>query len=194
MAPQPARARAEPPSPPFSEAMRDRQARGKEPESDEFECVPPPHPCPPPLILVPPSSHSRPPTLSPSPPPPSKAIRSAEDRRKGHRANERRSDRDTFRAVEERRVAAQILSDPELLLMYALSRQDVCPSPFPSPFSSVPFLISPLVPKKTFTPRRTTSIRYLTRTQSVPGTRLHFTRILCGAEDSSSTRPKPQRR
>ena len=45
MPPQPAR-RAEPPSPPFSEAMRDRQARGKEPESDEFECVPPPNPHP----------------------------------------------------------------------------------------------------------------------------------------------------
>lgn len=27
--------------------------------------------------------------------------------------------------MEQRRIAAQVLSDPELLLMYALSRQDV---------------------------------------------------------------------
>ncbi|KAL2113043.1 hypothetical protein VUR80DRAFT_3458 [Thermomyces stellatus] len=91
MSSQPTRGRRAPPSTPFTEAMRDRQARGKDPEesSDEFE-----------------------------------------------------SDREGFRAVEQRRIAAQVLSDPELLLMYALSRQD-----------------------------------------SIPGTRLHFTRILCGYEE-----------
>ncbi|CAI4217327.1 unnamed protein product [Parascedosporium putredinis] len=49
------------------------------------------------------------------------------------------SDRESFRVVEQRRMAAQILADPELLMMHALSRRD-----------------------------------------SIPGTRLHFTRILCG--------------
>lgn len=42
---QSARGRAEPNATPFTEAMRDRQARGKDPDdSDEFECVPYTHP------------------------------------------------------------------------------------------------------------------------------------------------------
>ncbi|SPO03462.1 uncharacterized protein DNG_06145 [Cephalotrichum gorgonifer] len=49
------------------------------------------------------------------------------------------SDKESFRVLEQKRAAARILSNPELLMMHAMSRKD-----------------------------------------SIPGTRLHFTRILCG--------------
>ena len=46
----------------------------------------------------------------------------------GKKANEEnRSDRESFRVIEQRRMAAQILADPELLMMHALSRRDVSP-------------------------------------------------------------------
>lgn len=59
-------------------------------------------------------------------------------------ADEGRSDREGFRAVEQRRMAAQVLSDPELLLMHALSRQDVRFFSFNAPSLYFFFALNPL--------------------------------------------------
>lgn len=71
---------------------------------------------------------------------------------------------ESYENVQKRRMAAVILDSPELLMMHSQARSDVR-------------LLFPL------------SIRSTNCQQSIPATRLYFTKLLCGFHDEKDTYP-----
>ncbi|KAI1083735.1 hypothetical protein F5B20DRAFT_347992 [Whalleya microplaca] len=99
-----------------------------------------------------------------------------------------------FSILERRRIAAQVLDSPELLMMAAqrdnqVSSSFILSSPFPSLSSTPPpflapthSLTSPLPPNPSITSPDQTK-PHLTKApqpQSIPATRLRYQRMLCG--------------
>ena len=77
--------------------------------------------------------------------------------------------KESYERIQQRRQAAVILDNPELLMMHAQARQDVNP---------LPYLIASQISK-------------LTSTQSIPGTRHYFTKMLCGYLDEKGPYAAP---
>ena len=77
--------------------------------------------------------------------------------------------KDSYENRQLRRVAAEILDNPELLMLAAYTRGDVCKSTH----SVITIL--------TYRP-----------TQSIPGTRNHYTKILCGYFDEQTEKEIPE--
>jgi hypothetical protein len=81
---------------------------------------------------------------------------------------------DAYESAESRRWAATILNTPELLQLHALARCDVSPA-----------LIS-----LSLSPFLALGADSSVHIQSVPGTRQHFTKILCGYDDPPKSSEK----